>query len=353
MGRSRARGRGSGGGLHIWLACLIGLLSGGIVALGMLVPSSDGWFEGRGRIVAVGEVATVRSEDPALLSQLLVADGTRVRAGDVLFRLRVTDALARTAELIVERDTLKARILRLRAEREGAEKPDFRPLLARGSDGAEAAVATQMEVFWDHRAARETALRGLSGAAERAAAEERRIARVTDELEVAEAELSAIRREIGRETERAARGEVVAPISGLVFNVNRIPEGGEVGPETPVLSILAETAALRVKTSLPARDRSGLRSGMEAQIRYVAPGSQAETTVPARLAWISADPVPSEGNAREARFAATLTLDQEAEGLLLAPDTPVMITLPPQGRTMVEYLFSPLRDALIRSIREA
>lgn len=353
MGRSKARGRRSGGGLRVWLACLVGLLFGGFVAWELLVSVSGGWFESQGRIVADGEVATVRSDDTAILSKVLVENGTHVEAGDPLFRLRVNDALARIAELIVERDMLNARVLRLRAERDGAEKPDFRPLLIQGSDGAEAAVATQMEVFWAHRDAREEQLRNLSGAAQRAAAERQRIARVVDDLAVAEADLSAVRREIAREIERAARGEVLAPISGFVFNVNAIPEGGQVGPETPVLSILADTAELCVETNLPASDRPSLRSGMQVHIRFVEPWSQVETTVTGRVAWISSNPMPSRADAPEAHFEAKLTFENEAEGLLFAPNTPVVITLRPQARTVVEFLLSPLREALIRSSREA
>jgi HlyD family secretion protein len=101
------------GGIGGWAA--FAQISGAVIAPGQLVVESD--------------VKKVQHPTGGVVGQLLVRDGSLVKAGDVLIRLDDTQTRANLDMIVKALDELDARRARDEAERNGAERVTFPPSL--------------------------------------------------------------------------------------------------------------------------------------------------------------------------------------------------------------------------------
>ena len=126
------------GPVALGFAALAALLGG----FGVWSATTDiaGAVIAAGRIEVAGNRQVVEHPDGGVVDRLTTREGARVEAGEVLIALE-GDAL--DAQVAVARDRLmelQARAARLRAERDGAEAPDFAPeLIAAAAGDARAA----------------------------------------------------------------------------------------------------------------------------------------------------------------------------------------------------------------------
>jgi HlyD family secretion protein len=140
------------------------LLGGGIIAL-LLTAGVGGWAastELSGAVIASGSVVVdsnvkkVQHLTGGIVGQLLVRDGSRVRAGDVVVRLDETIMRANLAIVVKGLDEMEARQARLAGERDQADKIELpAALLARQNDPDVArAIASERKLFDLRRSAR-------------------------------------------------------------------------------------------------------------------------------------------------------------------------------------------------------
>jgi HlyD family secretion protein len=148
-----------------------------------------------GRLVVDSSVKKVQHPTGGVVAELLVREGDRVKAGDVLLRLDATQAQATAAMVEKDLDELLARQARLEAEREDLDAVSFpAELLARRADADVArAVDGERRLFELRRAARaglkaqlrerigelREEIEGLTG---QAIAKDKEIALIHDEL---------------------------------------------------------------------------------------------------------------------------------------------------------------------------
>ncbi|MET3693371.1 HlyD family type I secretion periplasmic adaptor subunit [Methylobacterium goesingense] len=158
-------------------------ISGAVIAPGQLVVESD--------------VKKVQHPTGGVVGELLVREGARVRAGDVLIRLDETQVRANLDIVLKAMDELAARRARDEAERDGAEHITFPPeLLARrdADPGVAHLIDGETRLFTARLAAREgqkAQLRErvlqlreeIKGLTEQVAAKAREVGFITGELE--------------------------------------------------------------------------------------------------------------------------------------------------------------------------
>jgi HlyD family secretion protein len=120
-------------------------LAGAVVAQGSLVVDSS--------------VKKVQHPNGGIVGELLVREGDRVKEGDVLIRLDETQTKASAAIVTNALDEMLARLARLEAERDSADRIDFPIVLldsARSENSAAArAVSAEQKLFELRRSARE------------------------------------------------------------------------------------------------------------------------------------------------------------------------------------------------------
>ncbi|MCJ2013599.1 HlyD family type I secretion periplasmic adaptor subunit [Methylobacterium sp. J-076] len=158
------------------------MISGAVIAPGQLVVESD--------------VKKVQHPTGGVVGELLVREGSRVKAGDVLIRLDETQARANLDIVLKALDELAARRARDEAERDGADAVNFPPDLLARAEGDRAVahlVDGEARLFTSRVAGREgqkAQLRErvtqlteeIEGLTQQASAKEREIALIESEL---------------------------------------------------------------------------------------------------------------------------------------------------------------------------
>lgn len=132
------------GGLGAWSA--MANISGAVIAPGIVAVESS--------------TRKVQHPEGGVVAELLVRDGDRVKAGDILIRLDDTVAKANLQIVNKVLDEYLATEARLVAEREGARDIAFpKDLIARGEDNADtrASILGQKALFENRRIARDSA----------------------------------------------------------------------------------------------------------------------------------------------------------------------------------------------------
>ncbi|WP_065375949.1 HlyD family type I secretion periplasmic adaptor subunit [Ensifer adhaerens] len=168
----------------------------GALGFATLVGLFGGWAIGTeivGAVIAQGSVVVESSlkkvQHPmgGVVSELMVRDGDRVRAGDVVMRLDATMTKANLAIILKSLDQFAARKARLEGERDRRERVAFpETLLARGNEPEIAAMMhAEEQLYQNRRDVRDSKKRQL----------ERRVQQLNDEIRGMEAERAASERE--------------------------------------------------------------------------------------------------------------------------------------------------------------
>jgi adhesin transport system membrane fusion protein len=122
-----------------------------ILAISVLVLSV-GWMawapvdrvvHAEGRVVPAGKAQIVQHLEGGIVSSMPVQEGTLVKKGDLLVVIGDTRANSQLGESKIKIAGLQARVARLKAESDGAEKPAFK----RGSDYEVAAQKAEQALF--------------------------------------------------------------------------------------------------------------------------------------------------------------------------------------------------------------
>jgi|GEM_PF-3699420 len=140
---------------------LIGLVVVGFFAgtLGVwsMTTTLQGAVAAAGQFVVAGEVKKVQHPTGGVVGELMVRDGDRVKAGDVVLRLDETVARANYQIVSKQIDEFAVRSLRLAAERDGAAGLALTPEIESRKASPEIAqlIAAETRLFEVRRAARD------------------------------------------------------------------------------------------------------------------------------------------------------------------------------------------------------
>ncbi|MFO1146885.1 MAG: HlyD family type I secretion periplasmic adaptor subunit [Alsobacter sp.] len=195
VARSTARQRA---GRMIGLAFLMALLCvGGIFGWAALTEIS-GAVIAQGAVVVDSSAKKIQHQNGGIVGEILVREGSRVAAGDVLVRLDETVLSANLAIVRRALDELQVRQARLTAERDGLEAIAFPAALAERAERAEERdvqriMQAEQRLFELRRNAR---LGQKSQLEQRIAQLQEEIAGVTTQAEAKAREIDLIRREL-------------------------------------------------------------------------------------------------------------------------------------------------------------
>jgi HlyD family secretion protein len=193
----------------------------GILALGVLLGGFGYWAATTnisGAVIASGQIQVERNRqvvqhpDGGVVGEILVDEGDRVAAGDVLVRLDPTRLLSELTITEGQYFELSARRSRLQAERDGLEEIAFgRDLLERAQTDPEVAelIAGQRNLFEARRKSVEREVEGLAKRAEQITDQVKGIdaqqAALTRQLELIERELASQQSLLDRGLAQASR----------------------------------------------------------------------------------------------------------------------------------------------------
>jgi len=151
------------------------------------------------------------------------------------------------------------------------------------------------------------------------------------------------------------RTVVRAPDSGIVNGTKIHTVGGVINGGAPIAEIVPSTDDLIIEASVSTTDIDRVKEGQDARVRFATFGSSAPTVF-GRVLTISADAITDES------LGATYYLTrvevfpdsmmESLNGLALVPGMPAEVYINTGSRTLLQYLFKPLSNALARSFNE-
>jgi HlyD family type I secretion membrane fusion protein len=416
-------------GYGVILVTFVGLL--GWAALAPL----DSAVIANGVISAEGNRKTIQHLEGGILRRILVHEGDKVKAGQLLFELDPTQANAAVGITRNQYVSLRAMEARLLAERDQRPSISFpADLLSQRSDpDVSRAIADETSQFQERRAtfsgqvdlmnaqrdqyqseiegidrqtqglkdqlgfiedelgdlrkiydkglvprprllALEREQANLSGSIGRLVADRSKVVQGIGETQLkirqikqqfyqeVSQNIAETRQKLAEVTEKEVvasdaqrRINIVSPVNGTAQNLRFFTEGAVVRPAEPMIDIAPNDEAFVIQAHFAPTDVDNVHAGMTTEVRLPAFHSRHMPILNGKIESISSDRIADPEN-KTAYFLGIIKVDvkqlpPEFRGKVTA-GMPAQVIVPTGERTVLQYLFSPLRDTLRTTMRE-
>jgi membrane fusion protein, epimerase transport system len=177
---------------------------------------------------------------------------------------------------------------------------------------------------------------------------------VVGELAETQTTLADIEERIKAVRDVDARTTIRSPVDGVVNGLQFHTIGGVISPGIRILDVVPQNDDLIVEARVSPNDIDRVALNQEATIRFSAFDRSVPTTF-GRVAHLSADSFVDEAMGVQYYTAKIEVTDEglkDLEGLQLIPGMPAEVFISTGARTLLEYLFKPLSNALARSFIE-
>lgn len=332
-------GPADGVGRPLFAAALIsGLCVAGLGVWGFQAPLASAVVS-QGQIAVEGSSKTVQHLEGGIVGEILVADGDKVRQGQPLVKLDVTEVRAALAVLRSEQLSLSARALRLEAELR-SEEPEFSRLET--GAGRLASAITGERAIYRARVREQAAEREmLEGTLRRLGA---RRSAVAAELESVQAQAALAAEDASAARQLAERGVTTRAELRDIERAFAALRGSENALEAQLIEAAASESEARLE-----------RAGTE--MRRISATSEELATVLARLSQI--EPELAALSARLSRIevvapisGTVVDLAVATIGGVVAPGAPLMRIVPSDAKLLVEARVLPAdRERLAQEMR--
>lgn len=367
-----------------------------LIVLGFLAWAAvfriDEVAQARGEVIASSRVQLIQAVDGGVVEALLVKEGDRVQAGQVLARLAPERLGALAAEAEARVFGLQAKAARLRAEVGGSSAPVFETeLLARAPE----TVKLERALFVQRMLGLREEVRTLSVAVELARrelhlleqlhrdgdasgsdlirgqrnlneAEARLINRRNKFLEDARLDLSKVEDEMAQVVQLLNRRQqeqrdavFAAALPGIVKNIRVTTVGGVLRAGEELMQIIPVDDDLLIEAKVSPADIARVRPGLATSLRFDAFDYTIYGTVAGHVTYVSPDSLKEE-SARgvETYYRVRIRPDQlpirssTGKALEMLPGMTAQIDIRTGDRTLMNYLLKPLRKTLSESLGE-
>jgi HlyD family type I secretion membrane fusion protein len=178
---------------------------------------------------------------------------------------------------------------------------------------------------------------------------------VNNEFKETQASLSDIEERIRASEDTFTRINILAPINGKVTDLQVHTIGGVIKPGEKLMDIIPKDDVLIVEAMVQPQDIDVVRDGLEASVRLSAYKARFVPPIKGKVANVSADRFddPQRGISY---YKARVVVDSDElshlENVELYPGMPTDVLIVTGERTMLQYLFAPIRDSFSKSFRE-
>jgi membrane fusion protein, type I secretion system len=151
------------------------------------------------------------------------------------------------------------------------------------------------------------------------------------------------------------RIDIRAPQDGTVFQLTVHTVGGVISPGEAMMLIVPDSDSLTVEARVNPKDIEQVQLHQHAVLRFPAFNAATTPEINGEVSRISAD-ISSDQRTGENYYVIRISIHPEELALLgsgkLVPGMPVEAFIQTGERTVISYLFKPLRDQLMRTFRE-
>lgn len=177
---------------------------------------------------------------------------------------------------------------------------------------------------------------------------------VVGQLQEVRTEIADLRDRLSAADDVIRRTAVVAPVGGVVVNVQINTSGGVISPGQPLLDIVPAAGGLTVEARVAPGDIDVVHAGLPAQVRISAFKIAENPILDGRVRTVSADALTDERTG-ESFYIVQVELDDLSplpEGAELQPGMPAEVMIVTGEQTTLQYLLEPIRISLRRAMRE-
>lgn len=175
------------------------------------------------------------------------------------------------------------------------------------------------------------------------------------QLEAVEAEMAQNEKITQKMQGRVERQEIVAPVKGMVKNINVTTIGGVVAPGQPLLEIIPMDRPMIVDIKIAPRHIGHLSVGQPVQVKISSFDYARYGAVTGELEYISASTFQTEQGDRY--YKGRVKLSQNFVGSdpaqnVVIPGMTVMADIVTGDKTVLQYLLKPIRNSLQTAMSE-
>ena len=151
------------------------------------------------------------------------------------------------------------------------------------------------------------------------------------------------------------RIKVLSPVSGTAQNVRFYTEGAVVRPAEPLVDIAPDDEAFVIQAHFAPTDVDNVHPGLITEVRLPAFHTRKIPILNGKIESLSRDRIPDPEN-KTAYFLGIVRVDPKQlpadVRAKVSAGMPAQVIVPTGERTVLQYLFSPLRDTLRTTMRE-
>jgi epimerase transport system membrane fusion protein len=152
-----------------------------------------------------------------------------------------------------------------------------------------------------------------------------------------------------------SRTVIRAPDSGIVNGLQFHTIAGVISPGVRILDIVPQEDDLIVEAQVSPIDIDRVAVGQEATIRFSSFGMGSAPSVYGKVISLSADSIVDEMSGVSSYLARVEVTKESMEALgdlSLVPGMPADVFIATGSRTFIQYIFKPLSNSIVRSLRE-
>jgi HlyD family type I secretion membrane fusion protein len=179
---------------------------------------------------------------------------------------------------------------------------------------------------------------------------------VDNELADTKAERIEIEQRIAESQDRLKRTTIVAPVDGIVLDLQFKTTGGVVRPGEAILDIVPVQDELIIDARLAPQDIDDVRTGLQAYVIFPAYPQRNLHRIDAKVSHVSADSFTEERTGQQF-FTAKVRVNMEYlrawdPEIEPSPGMPAEVYISTIERTVLDYLVQPLLQSVERTFRE-
>lgn len=155
-------------------------------------------------------------------------------------------------------------------------------------------------------------------------------------------------------SDQKSRSEIRAPYSGTVEKLAFISVGDVVRPAETIMEIVPDRDEMLVEVAINPADVDQVQPRQEAQVRFTSFNRATTPEIPARVLSVATDRTEN-AESKQSFYTVRVAIDQAAvrrEGLDLRNGMPAEVYIQTGSRSLISYIFKPLRDQFARAFRD-
>ena len=180
--------------------------------------------------------------------------------------------------------------------------------------------------------------------------------KILDELKETEIEIINFFNQLASAKDVLQRSEIVAPVAGKIMDIKFHTTGAVVPPAGEIMTIVPQNDDLIIEAKVKPQDIDEVRAGLKTKVMLTAYKGKKVPKLNGEVLNVSPDIVVNE-QSQESYFLARIKVDEDEIKKLknkieLYPGMPAQTFIITGSRSLLNYLFTPIKDASYKAFRE-